>query len=237
MKHTSELTAADFVTPAGVVIETTCEIIPGTCGIIADEEGWDHDGNGTNVDWNCQDQEKDAKGREIWLGNDGQRYVWNGIGWEAPAEDDRDARIARLEAEKAALIQTLENISEGSRPTGRWLAPDGSALDDQNDEDDPPLDDDGNPDPECEWEPYSESEQRDWLESVADMADAAIAVAKGGPLPADPVKARLLAALNAIVTAGGRYDNGEFHIATAEDGGPEDDPIEAAESLIKELEG
>jgi hypothetical protein len=123
-KEIKDLKAADFTTPAGTTIIATVEIVPGTCGITADEEGWDHDGSGTDVNWDGQDSEKDAKGRDIWEDDDGERWVWNGTAWEEPATTDpvRDAAPAML-----AALKALHSCHRAFSSSEQWTALDDDA--------------------------------------------------------------------------------------------------------------
>jgi hypothetical protein len=117
-KEIETLTADDFVTPKGTTIIASCDLIPGTAGITADDDGWEHDGE-TEVDWDGQEQEKDGKGRGIWLDDADERWVWSHTGWEAPAESDpiRDAAPAMLAALEIAARHIPNKAMEYSEGT------------------------------------------------------------------------------------------------------------------------
>lgn len=99
------------------------------------------------------------------------------------AEDDHTGERKHIKftppadntAEKlAAAVEALRSILAGSRPVGRWLDAEGSAIDGYDDEDEAPPADEF---PDAEWEPYTAEEQSSWLQSIADTAEAAILAA------------------------------------------------------------
>jgi hypothetical protein len=61
--------------PNGLAIDATDELIPGTAGIVWEDDGtWEYDGNGTQVDWDGQTNVMIA-GELVFLDEDGNRWL------------------------------------------------------------------------------------------------------------------------------------------------------------------
>lgn len=61
--------------PDGTPITGTREIIPGTCGItFEDDNSWEYDGNGTDVDWNGQRTVQIAE-QNVYVDENGSEWL------------------------------------------------------------------------------------------------------------------------------------------------------------------
>ena len=75
------------------------------------------------------------------------------------------------------LREALTSIRDGSGPLGRWLdSENGTAIEEEGNDG---SDEESVPEnPNAVWEPYTEEEQRLWLDSVVAIADRAIEATK-----------------------------------------------------------
>ena len=126
MKKINELTAADFVTPAGTRICATSEIAEGKQGITADQTGWDYDDQGSDL---CDSEGKtDGLGRVVWLDTKGNEWVWSGTGFEKPAPPALTDREEAMLRALRKIRSTLETMDMDLRArTAVELAPDAIA--------------------------------------------------------------------------------------------------------------
>lgn len=88
-------------------------------------------------------------------------------------------RISSLEERVRILREALTSIRDGSGPLGRWLDSENDTAieeegNDGSDEENVPEN------PNAVWEPYTEEEQRLWLDSVVAIADRALEATKEG---------------------------------------------------------
>ncbi len=83
----------------------------------------------------------------------------------------------RLAEQVKLLREALTSIRDGSGPLGRWLdSENGTAIEEEGNDG---SDEESVPEnPNAVWEPYTEEEQRLWLDSVVAIADRALEATK-----------------------------------------------------------
>ena len=87
------------------------------------------------------------------------------------------ASAPRVAEQVKLLREALTSIRDGSGPLGRWLdSENGTAIEEEGNDG---SDEESVPEnPNAVWEPYTEEEQRLWLDSVVAIADRALEATK-----------------------------------------------------------
>lgn len=134
------------------------------------------------------------------------------------------------------VTEFLEDIITGASVSGRWLTPEGEAIDGHTDEGDVPDPEEW---PGAEWEEFTSDEQNDYLCGLSDRATKLLALLKqekvteATPDPVRDAAPDLMSALRTLLECGSMYDDGTFVIELY----GEDDLLGEAEAALAKAEG